>query len=1376
MFEKTLTDVVKGIRASKRDTALFISQCIAEIKTELTSADMHVKANALQKLTFLQMMGYTMNWASFATIEVMSSPRFAHKRIGYLAASQGFTQDTEVILLTTNLLQKELRGAAVTNLSTNQDGVYEAGLAINCISNIVTADLAADLLPEMTQLTSHPQPYLRKKAILCLFKLFVHYPQGLRLTFGKLQACLQDPNQAVVSCAVNVITELSDKNPKNYLSLAPAFFDLLTGSSNNWMLIKVVKLLGSLVPEEPRLARKLLEPLANIVRTTQAKSLLYEAVHTITLCLPYCPKPDGSMPAIVPEVVQLSAQTLRSLVEESDQNLKYLGLVGFASLMQSHPRVLSSAGVGDARPLILACLSDPDVTIRKRALDLLMGLATRKNVVDLVSQLMQHVPLARGRGNYRHDLVAKILEICSSDKYSLLSDASNAAENHFEWYFNHVLLKLAHLLMIHGGGSSSEQTHPHAQRLHDEIVNVALRVLPVRTHAVQRAFEIILWRSHFSEEGMFSGDDGHGNHGGGVDGKQHIVMPEILPALAWIVGEYSDLLPVALENAHLPPMEGGASTNGTNSKGPYHAIVQVLSSPWNVKKLPTTCQKVYLQAVVKVLAAGSAAASSVEERELEACVATLELNLPIFVQSEDVEVVEQAFTALELLQVLQLSTSGAAIPGLALEDDASDDEEEEKQTSPSISGDLLGLDSDALGKISLGGLKKSSSDIAKASSAQTGLGKKVQDASPLLNYLLKPSPMKPVSNKAQRKKQQSGPVGHPNIDLNAPLDLSVIQGLLDEESRYLAQSKLSLESVSFTQQRPLQASPAPASGSTFPETCSILSSSGPSAVAGSSTSFQNPSVPSRPRHGDPFYLDSSPSPLAGATAGSSPTNLADDEQNRFGTMIQLPDDDDDDRPQTSKKHKKAKKKSKQSKKETSAPMPLDYLNFDPHATSKPTSQDGAILLQGMEAVVSQPQVQEAPATILDSGDEDEDDDDDGFRKPRRKSSEFSNLSKVDLTRPLAEDEVMPTANRTHRELVTEVAAPVDERKSKKQLKKERKEAKQKKKKDKATTPSTNQASAPIGDLLDLSVFGDAAPATTTSTQAPLEQIAPQHSMIASSHVMGTNPINAAFDDLLGLGAPPSTPPVLHTQTADPEVSGVSKKKGNRPWIRGSIESLQASGQPQLDWTKVRLSFRLYRSAQGGSSAAMVVVRVENQTGDNGLTGLMLDLEGLAGSLSLGNASPVAESQKVGPFLYPVADAPLEVKGTLRFSGGASVPVKLLLPATLHLTPETGLQLEQVAEQLASEPFTSSSTRIEMLTTDLEQVKKILSSFLRVGSVVETVPNPKAATFAATSSTGAKLFVLIKLKENGMVKVDFRCTNPNLANALASDLKNVMSWD
>jgi len=59
----------------------------------------------------------------------------------------------------------------------------------------------------------------------------------------------------VVSAAVYVICELAAKNPKNYLSLAPQFFHILTSSSNNWVLIKVVKLFGSLVPLEPRLAK-----------------------------------------------------------------------------------------------------------------------------------------------------------------------------------------------------------------------------------------------------------------------------------------------------------------------------------------------------------------------------------------------------------------------------------------------------------------------------------------------------------------------------------------------------------------------------------------------------------------------------------------------------------------------------------------------------------------------------------------------------------------------------------------------------------------------------------------------------------------------------------------------------------------------------------------------------------------------------------------------------------------------------------------------------------------------------------------------------------------------------------------------------------------
>lgn len=42
----------------------------------------------VRKLTYLQMIGYNVSWASFAIVEVMSQSRFAHKRIGYQAANQ----------------------------------------------------------------------------------------------------------------------------------------------------------------------------------------------------------------------------------------------------------------------------------------------------------------------------------------------------------------------------------------------------------------------------------------------------------------------------------------------------------------------------------------------------------------------------------------------------------------------------------------------------------------------------------------------------------------------------------------------------------------------------------------------------------------------------------------------------------------------------------------------------------------------------------------------------------------------------------------------------------------------------------------------------------------------------------------------------------------------------------------------------------------------------------------------------------------------------------------------------------------------------------------------------------------------------------------
>ncbi len=53
MWERTLRDLIRGLRANKHDEAKFINQAIDEIRTEARSKDMSVKAAAILKMTFV---------------------------------------------------------------------------------------------------------------------------------------------------------------------------------------------------------------------------------------------------------------------------------------------------------------------------------------------------------------------------------------------------------------------------------------------------------------------------------------------------------------------------------------------------------------------------------------------------------------------------------------------------------------------------------------------------------------------------------------------------------------------------------------------------------------------------------------------------------------------------------------------------------------------------------------------------------------------------------------------------------------------------------------------------------------------------------------------------------------------------------------------------------------------------------------------------------------------------------------------------------------------------------------------------------------------------------------------------------------------------
>jgi len=88
IFQKTLGELIKGIRKDKNNESTYIVQSIIEIKEELHSKDPYTKAEAIRKLTYLHMIGVDISWAAFNILEVMSFVKFEHKRIGFLAGNQ----------------------------------------------------------------------------------------------------------------------------------------------------------------------------------------------------------------------------------------------------------------------------------------------------------------------------------------------------------------------------------------------------------------------------------------------------------------------------------------------------------------------------------------------------------------------------------------------------------------------------------------------------------------------------------------------------------------------------------------------------------------------------------------------------------------------------------------------------------------------------------------------------------------------------------------------------------------------------------------------------------------------------------------------------------------------------------------------------------------------------------------------------------------------------------------------------------------------------------------------------------------------------------------------------------------------------------------
>jgi AP-3 complex subunit delta-1 len=291
------------------------------------------------------MEGYDMAWACFYMLELMSAQKFSQKRIGFMTASHCFSHNQDILMLTTNLFRRE---CASSNF-------LETSLAVNCLACVINPDLARDLLNDFTALITTSRPILRKKVTILFFKIFLNYPESLNSAFERIAERLRDDNPSVVMGAVNTIYEVARKNPRYVLFAVRSLHDLLLSTTSNWLLIKLIKLFTILCQVEPRLVKKMVEPIYKTLQSNSAKSVEFECIRCITEVF-----------SEFQHLTSLAVAKLQGFLDSNDMNLRYLGLEGLFLLFTKQISISQ-----DYRSYVVESMASHDDAIRLKGLELL---------------------------------------------------------------------------------------------------------------------------------------------------------------------------------------------------------------------------------------------------------------------------------------------------------------------------------------------------------------------------------------------------------------------------------------------------------------------------------------------------------------------------------------------------------------------------------------------------------------------------------------------------------------------------------------------------------------------------------------------------------------------------------------------------------------------------------------------------------------------------------------------------------------------------------------------------------------------------------------------------------------------------------------------
>jgi AP-2 complex subunit alpha len=397
------------------------------------------------KLVYIHVLGYDVDFGHAEVLVLVRSPKYSEKHVGYTALSLLMRGDDPTITSVRGTIVKDLTSPTPAGSKSSAPPDAAQSLALCSIANIVGLELVQSLYAEVQQtlVAQSSSPIVKKKAALCLLRFARTSGKSIQSKefAPHIALLLQDRHLGVLTSTMSLLYGLAANNATDYVSLIPYAVHILGmlvlkkacardylyyRTPSPWLQIKLLKFLqlypqalgengneegaspsnggGAHIPQLTSIISKILtetDVSDSINKSNADHAVLFESVNLIV-----CWGSSG------PEQLREGAmKLLGKFISVREPNIRYLGLMTMAKLAQLEG---SAESIKKHQATVLVSLKDADISVRRRALDLLFVMCDTDNAERIVDELVAH--LVQADAAIREEMVLKIAIL--AEKYA----------------------------------------------------------------------------------------------------------------------------------------------------------------------------------------------------------------------------------------------------------------------------------------------------------------------------------------------------------------------------------------------------------------------------------------------------------------------------------------------------------------------------------------------------------------------------------------------------------------------------------------------------------------------------------------------------------------------------------------------------------------------------------------------------------------------------------------------------------------------------------------------------------------------------------------------------------------------------------------------